>query len=91
LVVNDPADAPDGFLLTRFLVSCCAADGIPLQVALTGVDQTFADDTWVQAQVQWLPPDVPYDDVDGPLIVEAEVLSLVEIPGDRKDPYESPY
>ncbi len=89
LVVNDDR-TPDGFMLTRFLVSCCAADGIPLQVALRGVDQTFEDDTWVVAEVVWRPPEVPYDQVQGTKIVEADVISLTVVPG-TNDPYESPY
>ncbi|MEM9133769.1 MAG: TIGR03943 family protein [Actinomycetota bacterium] len=89
LVVNDDEIA-DGFQLTRFLVSCCAADGIPLQVALRGLDAPLEDNTWVIADVVWIEPDVPYAD-SGLRIVEAEILSIEPQPGVRKDPYESPY
>lgn len=89
LVVNDP-DTPDGFLLTRFMVSCCAADGIPLQVQVSGAGQAFADDTWVKAVVLWRPPETPYQDKQGDWTVAADIVSIevAETPGDA---YESPY
>lgn len=90
LVVNDER-FPDGFLLTRFLVSCCAADGIPLQVAVRGLDQPLDDDTWVIADVIWSPPESSYDKGDGPIVVEAEIVSISPQLGVRPDPYESPY
>ncbi|MEO1065655.1 MAG: hypothetical protein AAFZ07_29950, partial [Actinomycetota bacterium] len=69
LVVNDP-DIVDGFKLTRFMVSCCAADGIPLQVTVHTDGQPLANDTWVVADVVWRPPTTPYFEAD--LIVGAD-------------------
>lgn len=89
LVVNDEEIA-DGFQLTRFLVSCCAADGIPLQVALRGLDAPLENNTWVIADVVWIEPEVPYPD-SGRRIVEADIVAIEPQPGVRKDPYESPY
>lgn len=89
LVVNDP-ELPDGFKLTRFLVSCCAADGIPLQVSLHGAGQTLPDDSWVVADVMWRPADFTQD-AEGAPVVEADVVSLQVIPNAPNDPYESPY
>ena len=91
LVVNDPA-IPDGFRLTRFSVSCCAADGIPLQVALRNTVAPLENDTWVTADVVWIPPSVPYIETEGEWIIEAEARSLEIAPaGVPNDPYESPY
>ena len=91
LVVNDP-DHTEGFTLTRFLVSCCAADGIPLQVDLYDVGRSFENDTWVIADVVWIEPDVPYTDLPaGERRIAATVVELTEVPDARKDPYESPY
>ena len=91
LVVNDP-DHPDGFTLTRFLVSCCAADGIPLQVDLYDVGQRFENDTWVVADVRWIPPETPYNELArADRRIAASVVEVRAVPGDRKDPYESPY
>ncbi len=90
LVVNDP-DVPDGFLLTKFMVSCCAADGLPLQVAIRGVEQPLEDDTWVVADVVWRAPEIPYSEAGSVVIVDADAISVTPQPGARKDPYESPY
>lgn len=90
LVVND-ADVPDGFRLTKFMVSCCAADGIPLQVVLHGT-QPLPNDTWVVADVVWRVPDIPYAEATGDFVVEADAIGVqvlgTEVP---KSPYESPY
>lgn len=90
LVVNDD-DVDDGFRLTRFLVSCCAADGIPLQVVVHGADRPYDDDTWVVADVIWRPPEVPYDEVEGRKIVEADAVSIRPVADPPSDAYESPY
>ena len=91
LVVNDETVA-DGFLLTRFLVSCCAADGVPIQVAVRGVDQQYADDTWVIVDVVLREPDIPYRDIEDDLWnVEADLVSLEVDPTPPTDSYESPY
>lgn len=92
LVVNDP-ELPDGFRLTRFMVSCCAADGIPLQVGVRDVGQSFPDDTWVVADLVWRPPDTPYQELEaGSWVVEADAVVVTAVTdGQPKDPYESPY
>lgn len=90
LVVNDPEIA-NGFKLTRFLVSCCAADGIPLQVTVRDATQVFSDDTWVVADVVWRPPDIAYLDMGNDLVVEADAVTITEVTDARNDPYESPY
>lgn len=89
LVVNDPS-VPDGFKLTRFLVSCCAADGIPLQVTVHGTP-AFEDDTWVIAEVVWRPPDRPYRELDDEWVVEADAIEVTVVEDPPNDPYESPY
>lgn len=91
LVVNDP-DHTEGFTLTKFLVSCCAADGIPLQVDLYDVGQAYENDTWVIADVRWIPPPQPYNTLPADQQrVAAEAVSITPVPDARKDPYESPY
>lgn len=91
LVVNDP-DVPDGFLLTRFLVSCCAADGVPIQVAVRGVEQPLPDDTWVVTEVVWREPDIPYIEIEDDVwFVEADLQSITVDPTPPTDAYESPY
>lgn len=88
-VVNDER-APDGFVLTRFVVACCAADALPVQVAVRGVGAPLPDDTWVRAVVVWRPPPEPYD-LTQPWIVEADLARYEVLPGAPDSPYESPY
>ena len=91
LVVNNE-ELDDGFLLTRFLVSCCAADGVPVQVAVRGLDTTFEDDEWVVADVVFQPPEVPFRSVPvNERRVEAEVVAISVNPDPPTDAYESPY
>jgi uncharacterized membrane protein YcgQ (UPF0703/DUF1980 family) len=74
------------------MVSCCAADGIPLQVTVRGANTVLEDDTWVVADVIWRAPEVPYQETEGVWIIEADALVITPVVGGvPKDPYESPY
>jgi len=91
LVVNSE-DIEDGFLLTRFLVSCCAADGVPIQVAVRGVETAYEDDTWVVADLILQPPSAPFHEL--PLDqrqVQADLVAITVNPNPPSDAYESPY
>jgi uncharacterized repeat protein (TIGR03943 family) len=46
-VTHDDSLAPGGFMLTRFLVGCCAADATPLSIAMTGADHVPPEEQWV--------------------------------------------
>lgn len=55
-VVADP-EVPDGYQLTRFTLSCCAADGFPIQVAVRGIQGPIPpNDTWVEVTGSWVAP-----------------------------------
>jgi uncharacterized repeat protein (TIGR03943 family) len=44
-------DSPDAFRLTRFYISCCAADAIPYWAEIrSGSDVAYGDDTWLQVE-----------------------------------------
>lgn len=91
IVVNDD-DIADGFRLTRFAVNCCAADGLPLQVGVHGLDRTFENDTWVRATLVWRPPpDGGYPPDEAPEVVEADIVGLEIIDDPPDDPYETPF
>jgi len=48
--VTHPKKGPEGtFSLTRFYVSCCAADALPYSVAIDSADE-FDDDTWLRVK-----------------------------------------
>jgi uncharacterized repeat protein (TIGR03943 family) len=45
-----PAPSGHHFFLTRFMINCCAVDGVPLQVDVRDVPRPLPDaDTWVRA------------------------------------------
>ena len=90
LVVNDP-EVEDGFLLVRFVVSCCAADGLPLKVALRGAAEQFDDDQWVRATVTWRPPESDAPDAVRSRFIDADVIDLEPIDDPPSAQYESPY
>ncbi len=91
LVVNSD-EIDDGFLLTRFLVSCCAADGVPIQVAIRDVDTTYEDDTWVIVDLMIRPSDTPLNQLPAAeRVVEADAISIEVDPDPPSDAYESPY
>ncbi len=79
--------APDGRpLLARIVLSCCAADGRPIKIGLTGkapIDATA--DTWV-AIVGVYTPQRGKDSVNGADMAYLEVRSWQEIP-QPKQPY----
>jgi uncharacterized repeat protein (TIGR03943 family) len=43
----------DGYLLTRFAISCCAADATALRVAIHGDPAPRAPDTWLEIEGHW--------------------------------------
>jgi uncharacterized repeat protein (TIGR03943 family) len=47
--VTHPSETPEGgFALTRFFISCCAADAIPYSVRVDpGPERSWPDDTWL--------------------------------------------
>jgi putative membrane protein len=48
-VTRDPGMPADEFLLSRFLVSCCVADALSIQVRVVGAPPgAFAEDDWVR-------------------------------------------
>lgn len=72
----------DGFLLTRFVVTCCAADARPIRVTVRGVAPPAAD-TWLQVTGTWHPEQRHGED-DRPPILDATDLRPIPAP---VDPY----
>lgn len=84
-VVHDEA-VPDGFLLTRFQIACCAADAVPVKVAVPDPPSDPADDQWVQIVGRLVP--LPAFDEQGDLpMVAVEVDELV-VTAEPESPYE---
>lgn len=79
-VAREPGMAADEFLLTRFLVSCCVADALSVQVRVTGATPgRFKADEWVRVEGRMYP-------VGSEVLVDATAIENVERP---KHPYLS--
>jgi uncharacterized repeat protein (TIGR03943 family) len=59
----------DGFLLTRFVISCCAADARPVRVAIRGSEPPWpATDTWLEVTGTWRPETRSAEDTRPPIL-----------------------
>jgi uncharacterized repeat protein (TIGR03943 family) len=85
-VVNDLRRAPQGLLLHRFAIGCCAADAVAVLVGVrTGED--FADGTWLRVEASWVPPAQAYPERGDYLVeVTAERIEVIDEPA---NPYDS--
>lgn len=70
-------NGPSEFTLTRFYVSCCAADAIPYSVSVLGQEAAYPDNTWLR--------------VSGVLESNGEQLELAAEAIEEVDEPESPY
>jgi uncharacterized repeat protein (TIGR03943 family) len=77
-----PANGRGDYLLTRFLVSCCAADGTAVMVEIHG-DRPRAADTWLTVEGVWRPE--PAAGPDGLPILDADTVTEIPQPA---VPYE---
>ena len=88
-VRSDPTGAGE-FLLTRFMVSCCAADAVAVSVRVTGADAPLPpDETWVEVEGTWVPNalDPAWEGVDDTDWAAIDATSVRPIPEPR-EPYE---
>ncbi|MEM9609105.1 MAG: TIGR03943 family protein [Actinomycetota bacterium] len=85
-IVLDDGTVPGGFVLARFLVSCCAADGVPIKVAVHGVDGEFAEDDWVRATVTLRDEQ---SDRNEPGVVEVDAIEIEIIEDPPASQYET--
>ena len=59
----------DGFLLTRFVISCCAADARPVRVAVRGGQPPWpTPDTWLEVTGTWRPETRSAEDTRPPTL-----------------------
>jgi uncharacterized repeat protein (TIGR03943 family) len=69
--------SPNEYTLTRFYVSCCAADAIPYSVSVLGEGAEYPDNTWLR--------------VNGVLRSEGGELKLVAGAVEKVEPPHNPY
>jgi uncharacterized repeat protein (TIGR03943 family) len=80
-VTRSPGMPEDEFALTRFIVSCCVADALSVQVRVVGVPPgEFAEDQWVRVRGTFYP-------VGGEILVDASDVTAVPRPS---HPYLNP-
>jgi len=81
--VAPAGDRDADFLLSRFIVSCCAADAMPVQIAVRGVDGAPPPvDSWVEVVGEWEPWDGEPDASDFVPNLTARRVTPVEQPAD---------
>jgi uncharacterized repeat protein (TIGR03943 family) len=80
-VVMEKGAPADEFLLTRFIVSCCAADALSVQIRIVGAPPgKFHEDDWVRVGGTMYP-------LGTQIVVQADQVTGVERP---EQPYLSP-
>ena len=84
--VSHPSDAPDHVALTRFVITCCAADAVPAEVDLANAPPDLQDNTWIDAIVRLDPARSPNS---GDLAV-ARLVSMHHV-AKPSLPFESAY
>jgi uncharacterized repeat protein (TIGR03943 family) len=72
-----PVAAGDGFLLTRFVLTCCAADARPVRVAVRGAGPPWpAPDTWLEVVGTWRAERRDAEDEHPPVLDASELRSV---------------
>jgi uncharacterized repeat protein (TIGR03943 family) len=80
-VTRSPSQPEDEFVLTRFIISCCVADALSVQVRVVGVPPgEFAEDQWVRVRGTFYP-------VGDDILVDASDVTSVPRPS---HPYLNP-
>jgi len=80
--------ANGGVYLARIVMSCCAADGLPIKIVLRGeVPAGLQPDTWVEVVGRY-DPKTEEDPANGEVVPSLHVESLRVVPAPR-EPYES--
>ena len=89
-VASDPV-VPGGFALTRFVVGCCAADAVPVQIFVHGSGPPPPADTWLEVDGIWQPPSEPIPP-DRIQLAKVHVTSLgMRVVEQPEQPYESAF
>jgi uncharacterized repeat protein (TIGR03943 family) len=75
-----------GYLLTRFSISCCAADATALRVAIRGDPVARPSDTWLEVEGRWQrTSDDPDQRASDTAMLLAESVRVIKQPS---EPYE---
>ena len=81
-VFRDASHAPDRFMVSRFIITCCVADAIPVGLPVRWPDAaTLAMDQWVEVTGP-----IALEQVDGETIPYIDAIAVVAV-----DPPSQPY
>jgi uncharacterized repeat protein (TIGR03943 family) len=85
--VTPTEDPETAFMLTRFMLACCAADGQAINVAVRTDQPAPPADTWLEIDGTWepRPGHVPGEYTPDPPLLQAETIREIEAPS---QPYE---
>jgi uncharacterized repeat protein (TIGR03943 family) len=76
IVARRDGQAADEFMLTRFIVSCCVADALSVQVRVVGAPPgKFDEDQWVRVSGAFYP-------VGKEVVVDASEIEPIPLPDD---------
>jgi putative membrane protein len=83
-IVTDAQSSPDMFMLTRFVVTCCAVDAQPVSIPVYYPNwrNEIRPDSWVRIEGGFQP--APAGVTDSPVVVVPLVISEEEVP---REPY----
>lgn len=83
-VIHPPELAPEYLLLSRFVITCCAADAYPvgLPVKLEGDRQTYPSDTWLEVEGEMITENIASK---RQLTIQAKSIKNIPQP---ENPYE---
>jgi uncharacterized repeat protein (TIGR03943 family) len=85
--VTSPSGPDDRLLLTRFALSCCAADAWATSVRLRSLPVAAPpDDTWVTVEGTWR-PDPSGHEPETP-VIEVDTIRLIPTPSDPYQPFQ---
>jgi uncharacterized repeat protein (TIGR03943 family) len=89
-VADDDEFAAGGFVLTRFMIACCAADAYVLQIAIQPTT-SLPEDTWVQVTGTWVEPPGGTYPAAGTFMIGLSPTSVTVLPSAPDNPYESAF
>jgi uncharacterized repeat protein (TIGR03943 family) len=88
--VTDDPTVPDGFVLARFVVSCCAADALPLLVRVDWAGQVPPRESWVEVTGEHVPAPAALPQSERPEVANIVLRATEVIPiPEPSQPYES--
>jgi uncharacterized repeat protein (TIGR03943 family) len=86
--VTPPRAGTGGYTLTRFAISCCAADGVAIKVAVEGDPNAHPSDSWLRVEGHWKRAPVVADGEGHTPVLVADKVTPIDAPS---EPYEQSY